>query len=411
MRTTFKIFFLAMLIMAGMTPAHAGESITLDQVVNNAVQKSTGMFQLRKDYEEGLANSNEAKAFDNPEVQTDIIRKQGSGGTGLSVEIMQPLKPSQMTGTRFRYARLLAQSADAGQQYALLKVINETTALYTRLWLMQERKHLIQDSARDAGTMSKLVHSSAHAGQTSVAAAQLFSADAAKLESDAFAMDAELRQARIDLTKLTGMSFRGAELQKPSFSQVPEDIQILVSFSRTRVNLRNLLNARVKAAQERVSGADQDAALPEFGPRLIYSRTPDGAEKDYGIGVQLRIPLWNQNNAERKRANAELNFERSQADLLAQVPPEQVIADLQQGAIAAQKRAGSYFNKILPGYRKSYELMHSMFRQGQADAFEVWQVREKLYQTENEGLDAVVEALNARGLLELELGGKLEEIK
>lgn len=151
--------------------------------------------------------------------------------------------------------------------------------------------------------------------------------------------------------------------------------------------------------------------MPEIGPRLIYSRSPDGDEKSYGVGIGLRIPLWNQNDAERKRANAELRQAKSEADLFANLPQKEVIGELQQSATTMQGRADSYFENILPGYRKSYELTRSMFRQGQADALEVWQVREKLLTSENEALDALAEAVNARGALELELGGKLEEIK
>jgi outer membrane protein TolC len=88
-----------------------------------------------------------------------------------------------------------------------------------------------------------------------------------------------------------------------------------------------------------------------------------------------------------------------------------MIGELQQSAAALQSRTDSYFESILPGYRKSYELTRSMFRQGQADALEVWQVREKLLTSENEALDALAQAVTARGALELELGGKLEEIK
>ena len=144
---------------------------------------------------------------------------------------------------------------------------------------------------------------------------------------------------------------------------------------------------------------------------MLYSRSGNGDEKSYGVGVQLRIPLWNQNDAERRRANADLNFAKSQADIFASVPPEETIGELQQSALAQAERADSYSEKVLPGYRKSYELTRAMFRQGQIDALEVWQVREKLISTENEALQSVAEACNARGALELELGGKLEEIK
>ena len=192
---------------------------------------------------------------------------------------------------------------------------------------------------------------------------------------------------------------------------VPQDTEKLLTFAKEQSNLRNVVKSRIDAAERRLSVAEQDAALPEIGPRLIYSRSPDGDEKSYGVGIALRIPLWNQNDAERKRANAELRQAKSEADLFVNLPQKDLIDELQQSAAALQGRADSYFESILPGYRKSYELTRSMFRQGQADALEVWQVREKLLASENEALDALAEAVNARGALELELGGKLEEIK
>ncbi len=348
--------------------------------------------------------------MENPEFQADAIRGRGESGTGYDLELTQPLKLSQITGARQRYAGYLSDAASTEQSYEILKVINETTALYTRLWLLQERRKIAEHSAEGAKSMSKLVKSAAGQGQTSAAASHLFSADAAKLESDVGALDAELRQARTDLAKMTGRHFIQAELQRPAFSAVPESTEALVAFAKDRANLRNIIKSRIKAAEERLSVANQDSGF-EFGPRLVAARSPDGDEKSYGIGVALRIPLWNQNDAERKRAEASLRQVKTEADIFAGVPPEETIAELQQSAIALQKRADSYFDAILPGYRKSYELTQSMFRQGQADALEVWKVREKLYQTENEALAAVVEAINTRGNLELELGGKLEEIK
>lgn len=192
---------------------------------------------------------------------------------------------------------------------------------------------------------------------------------------------------------------------------VPDNTERLLAFAQTQSNLRNVIKNRIQAAERRLNVAQQDAAMPEFGPRVFYSRSPNGDDQSYGIGVALRIPLWNQNDAERKRANAELRQARSEADLYAGLPQQEVIGELQQSASALQSRADSYFDNILPGYRKSYELTRSMFRQGQADALEVWQVREKLLSSENEALDALAQAVNARGALEVELGGKIEEVR
>lgn len=387
------------------------ESITLDQVIKDSLQKNTSLFRAQREYEDKLATATETKLLDNPEMNIDATRASGENGTGADIELTQPLKFSQLSGARYGYAEALSNVASTEQKYEILKVINETTVLYTQVWLLSERKKLYENYADDAEKMKKLVSASAGQGQTSPAASHLFSSDAAKLRADANAVQAELRQARTNLARLTGRSYQLAELQRPAFVTVPEDTEKLLTFAKEQSNLRNVVKSRIDAAERRLSVAEQDAALPEIGPRLIYSRSPDGDQKSYGIGVALRIPLWNQNDAERKRANAELRQVKSEADLFVNLPQKDLIGELQQSATALQGRADSYFDSILPGYRKSYELTRSMFRQGQADALEVWQVREKLLTSENEALDALAQAVNARGALELELGGKLEEIK
>lgn len=406
------IWQLALMAILFSTPSYAETAaLTLDQVIKESLQKNTSLFRAQRDYDDKMATAVETTLLDNPELQVDAVRSKDEGGTGTDIEFTQPLKFSQISGARGGYANALSNIASMEQKYEVLKVINETTALYTQVWLLSERKKLYGTYADDADKMKKLVKDSAGQGQTSPAASHLFASDAAKLRADANAVDAALRQVRTELARLTGRNFQGVELERPSFVAVPESTERLLTFAQTQSNVRNLVKGRIQAAERRLSVAQQDASMPEFGPRAFYTRSPNGDEQSYGIGVALRIPLWNQNDAERKRANAELRQAKSEADLYAGLPQQDVIGELQQSATALQGRADSYFDSILPGYRKSYELTRSMFRQGQADALEVWQVREKLLTSENEALDALAQAVNARGALELELGGKIEEIR
>jgi outer membrane protein TolC len=403
---------LAVLIFAGLLPGRVfAEPVTLEQMIGESLSKNSGIYRAQRDYDEKLASASETKTIDNPELNADAIRRQGDGGTGVEIELIQPLKYSQISGARARFANALTQAAGIEQKFEILKVINETTTLFIQLWLHSERKKLYASYAADADRMQKLVGASASQGQTSPAAAQLFTADAAKLRADAVAVDAEVRRTRTDLMRLTGRNMKTAELQRPIFSPIPAELAKLTGFATSRSNMRNILQARVRTAERRFNVAEQDAVLPEFGPRVLYSRSPDGEETSYGIGVTLRIPLWSRNEAERARATAELRQAQRESDLLARAPSQDIIRDLQENASGLQARADSYFSVILPGYRKSYQLTQAMFRQGQANAFDVWQVREKLLASENEALDAMAQAVTARGALELELGGKIEEIQ
>ncbi len=406
------IWQLAIVAILFSTPSYAAPpALTLDQVVKESLQKNTGLFRAQRDYEDRMADAAETTLLDNPELKIDAVRNKGQDGTGTDMEFTQPLKFSQISGARGSYADALANVASMEQKYEILKVINETTVLYTQVWLLSERKKLYENYASDADKMKKLVKESAGQGQTSPAASLLFSSDAAKLRADANAVAAELRQARTELARLTGRSFQQVKLERPAFVAVPQETERLLAFAQTQSNLRNVIKNRIQAAERRLNVAQQDAAMPDFGPRVFYSRSPNGDEQSYGVGVALRIPLWNQNDGERKRAHAELRQARSEGNLYAGLPQQDVIGELRQSASALQERADSYFDSILPGYRKSYALTRAMFRQGQTDALEVWQVREKLLSSENDALDALAQAVNARGALEMELGGKIEEIR
>ncbi len=389
----------------------AAETVTLDQLIQESLTKNAGVNRVQQEYAERGASAIDARTLDNPEISIDATRGRGVSGTGAEVELVQPFKLSQITGARVRYADALMDAATIEQRYEILKVINETTALYAQAWLLTERKRLYEKYAAEAGRAKNLVDLSTRQGQTSPAAGYLFASDAAKLRTDAAAVGAEMRRTRSELSKLTGRDLLSATLEKPAFSRVPNDVDRLVAFAERRANLRNLLKARVEAAENRLRVAEEDAILPEIGPRVVYSQSPDGAEESYGVGFVLRIPLWNQNDAEHKRAGAELQRFRSDSGLLSGVPLRESLSQLMHSAVTLTERADTYFTTVLPGYRKSYELSSAMFRQGQIDALALWQVREKLLASESEALEAVALALNARGALELELGGKLEEIQ
>ncbi|MBY0428917.1 MAG: TolC family protein, partial [Alphaproteobacteria bacterium] len=127
------------------------------------------------------------------------------------------------------------------------------------------------------------------------------------------------------------------------------------------------------------------------------------------IGVQMRIPLWNQNDAERARAHAEDNAARIQNARYQNLSAQDTIRSLHQAALAKAEYLKSLEQNVLPRYRKSYELTRSQVKQGQGSPMELWALREKLYQTEEAAISATTDAYLARLRLEAEIGGKLEE--
>jgi len=119
------------------------ESITLDQVIKESLQKNTSLFRAQREYEDKLATATETKLLDNPEMNIDATRASGENGTGTDIELTQPLKFSQLSGARYGYAEALSNVASTEQKYEILKVINETTVLYTQAWLLAPAPHSV----------------------------------------------------------------------------------------------------------------------------------------------------------------------------------------------------------------------------------------------------------------------------
>lgn len=392
------------------TTSAIAEPLTLNQVIERSLEKSPYAARADRDYQDKLADAKQATTLENPELQADILRQtKGSKSINLDLELTQPLRLSQFDGTRSGYAESLTNAASTEQKYNLFKSINEVSMLYMKLWILQERKNLYKKSSKDAKAIASTIRSASRQGQIAVSESTLFTADSIRLETEIDSIEAEIEQTKIELTRITGFSFTDIEAVKPEFPLVPAS-EVLVQFSENRANLRTIVQNNLTAAEKRLAVADSDS-FPEFGPRMLYSRASDGSEQGIGLGFALRIPLWDTNQAERQRAQAALSVAQADADSVANKKPEEIISKLQKSALRLQNRSNTYWKEILPDYRKSYDLSRQMLNVGQIPALDLWQVREKLYQMEEAALQSTIDAYAARLALELEIGGKLEEVK
>ncbi len=390
-------------------PSAYAETLALDQVIERALKASPVAARIERDYQEKLADSTAATTLDNPEFQLDAVRMdKGNAGTDMALELIQPLRLSQLDGTRRTYAATLAQVAATEQKYRIFISVNDISALYMKLWLLQERKGLYERSARDAGNIAGIIHKAASQGQTAVSEATLFSADSLRLETEIDTIAAEITRTKLELAAIAGFSFSGIQAVKPEFSALP-NADALARFVENRATLRSVVRDNLAVARQRAALAEADR-FPEFGPRFLYNRASNGSEQGIGVGVALRIPLWDNNQAERQRAHASVAAAQAEADSAVIRNSDESIHELRQSAEQMQSRADKYWKKILPEYRKSYDLSRKMLHAGQIQALDLWQVREKLYQVEEAALQSVLDAYTARLALELEIGGKLEEI-
>ena len=299
--------------------------------------------------------------------------------------------------------------ADHELRLETLQTIGEVRTLYMQLWLLRRQKTLLAASATDSERSAEMVRKAALAGQVAPGDESLFRGEAHRLRADIDALDAEISQAEVVLGKATGHNLAGIGLREPVLPPIPTNREALKQFAAQHAVMRDVLKAQIRTAESRLAVAEEDSGLL-FAPRLMYSRSDDGATQGVGIGLALTIPLWDTNEAEKARARSDARAAQGKLESFNAARPETLVEQLHQSALKQQRRAESYEKEVVPAFRQSYERARRVFALGQIPAFEVWQVRERLYQMEEAALKAKVDAYKARVLLETEIGGLLEEV-
>lgn len=397
--------------LASATPAEA-EFISERQVIQAAMRSSPEIQGVLKDAASAKADADQEGRPANPTAKFDAKRTStpGDDSNSFDVEIEQPLKLSQLTGTRTMLSNTLFEQATLREQYSLIQAIWNVRMLYADAWKLQEQERLFADFKKRSEDVSVKINRAVKAGQTPVSEGSLFQGDVAKFSSDLEQVKAKQAQLRLQLEKATGLSLLGRGLEKPELDKVINDSAALERIARENASLVRLLETDLKVAERKKYAAQADSVGPEIAPRFIYGRNPDEKEDTVGFGVVLTIPLWDRNQSERQKADAEKRFAQSQLDSFQQMPLGERLARLLESIERLDQRTETLSNDALPNYRKAFTQAQKSFAAGQMNAAALWQIRERLFETEQQAIDAYLEALDSRRILSLETGTLPQEV-
>lgn len=405
------------LALAGMallpSPSIAGtQTITEAQVLQAAMQVSPDFQAALRDGTFEKADAEQAGRLANPTLELNAVRTSGSGRdeNSFELEIEQPFKLSQLTGQRARLSNALFAQAELRQQHGILNALWRTRMLYAEVWQYQEQARLYMDFQKRAASVARQVGRTVKAGQAPLSEGSLFMGDSAKLASDLENIKAQETGLRLQLEKMTGLLLTDAVLEKPVLSAPSRDIAYLESQARENASLVRLLEADLLAAQRQKQAALADSSMPEIAPRFTYGRNSDANEDAIGLGVVLTIPLWDQNQTARRKAEAAQFYTQRQLDTLQRLPLSERLGKLIETIDRLDRRIHILESEALPNYRKGFEQAQKNYRAGQTDAVALWQIRERLFDTEQESLKATLEAVAVRRILSLETGILPQEV-
>lgn len=382
------------------------QSITEAQVLSAAMQTSPDYQAVFKDAAFDKADAEQEGRLDNPTLELQSVRTSTPGDDTQSydLEIKQPFKLSQLTGTRNSYANALYERAELREQHGILQAYWSIKTLYARAWQAQEQENLYADFQKRAQDVSNKINKSVKAGQTPISEGSLFAGDVSKFGSDLEKIKSESAQLRLQLEKATGLNLSDVMLEKPALPAVEKDIAALENQARQNASLVRLLETDLRAAERQKNAALADSTLPEIAPRFIYGRNPDENEDSVGFGVVLTIPLWDRNQSERQKSDASKLYAQRQLDTLQTLPLSERLVRIVDAVDRLDRRITALNDEALPNYRKGFTQAQKSFTAGQTDAAALWQIRERLFETEQEALDAMLDSIEARRILSLETG-------
>lgn len=381
-------------------------TITEAAILQAAMQASPDYQSAYKMAADDKADAEQVGRLGNPTIEFNAVRTTAPAGEGTAydVEVEQPLKLSQLTGTRALLSRALFEQAELREQHAILQAYWNTKMLYAQAWQYQQLVGLYDRFKTKAAGVADKVGKSVKAGQSPISEGSLFAGDVAKLGSDLERIKAQSAQARLQLEKASGMSLVDSELADPQQPAFTLDVAALEDEAKRNASLVRLLESDLKAAERQKYAALADSGAPEISPRFIYGRNPDQNEDSVGLGVVMSIPLWDRNQAERQKADAARLYAQRQLDTLQAVPLSRRLGDIVTSVKMYDARIDALERDALPNYRKGFEQAQKSFNAGQTEAAALWQIRERLFETEQEAIAAHLQALEARRILSLETG-------
>jgi outer membrane protein TolC len=389
------------------------ELLTLDAVLRQALRQSPQIRRVNAALADRLATATEIQVLPNPEVQIQAAIGADNTGpvdlaAGMENMITQSFRISHF-GMRQAYASALKTAANLEQQAEILGLLNEAVLQYYRLWMLQKRETFLSESETEARAVVTRIDEALASQEIPMTEGALFKAEAVRFSVELRSTQAERMQAQATLLETLGSPWKEVRLLPPQLESIPTDPSRLVRFARKRGNLQKLLEQKLLAASRRHEVAEMDI-FPELSVQGIYDGGVNGESGVWGAGVVVRIPLWDQNQAEIQRAEAQRALAEAESQAMDRITFERIVEIRMKRAVALQERAEAYWNDVIPAYQKSYTSGRNLFDQGQANMMQLWQLQRQVADANEKAMQDTVAALAARSMLEQAIGGKIEEI-
>jgi outer membrane protein TolC len=298
-------------------------------------------------------------------------------------------------GARRGYANAIRATKDAERKAQLLDLSHDAARAYVDLWAAQANMDLLDGVIRDAKRQSKTVTAAAAQGIADKSEADIFTTEAAEMELKKTALAAQRQTFLTAFVRLAGLPMADYRLDKPASAHLPDNAAAVLSQADSETSVRSILSGRQSVAERRLAVARVDASFPMISPRAVVGHDSDNNSTSLMLGIHYALPVWSQNQAEILRAQADVGSTESALRALDKNDFPTVLRTAWQAARDNEAVAAKYESSIVPSWRKIQTLTEKKLGMGQASVFDLWQVRNRLLETQTQALAAQRTALES----------------
>lgn len=353
-------------------------AVALDDGLSAEEAAATALWN-NADFEQRLAELGWAKAdlvaastFPNPSLTLDFPEGPQVFDALLALPVDLLARNSRIDRSRAELDRVLATV-----QESALELVREARIAHAELALAQERIELMNQFSTLMAEMAEIATARQEVGRTSVRIATQAQADAADVAGQALQATASAQIAANRLAQLIGFpGDAGAlQLQSPNFTTpvLPPAESLLAEALSSRPELRAAEAAMVAAGAE--AGFER-ARILELVARVTAVET-EGSDTTLDPGVQIGLPIFNQNQGGRLRAQASM-----QRALAGYVAAERLIrrqvSDALAAFVAADRSYSLWRDEVVPGRQLEADLTQDAYDLGQVSYFD-WTLSQTNY--------------------------------
>ena len=163
------------------------------------------------------------------------------------------------------------------------------------------------------------------------------------------------------------------------------------------------LRLKIATAQRELSRLD---SFPKFAPRIAFEHTSDGADR-VNVGFQIEIPLFDRNQAERIKSDADARASRSDISYVESGKLQDEVSLILEAVKASSEQAKKYKEKVIPALVAALSAAEREFKAGQGNPQQVFQNLIELSSAQDSYLELVLKALSERVELSIITGKEI----